>query len=250
MDQRGSLSKSLEDLVSKSQITPGNKKHIEQKAGRIFHHWYELRRGAATAPQGPPSQGVQRAAVPMPGPVIDIATIQRVATQHHFVWFYKAPENTLTQCFGNYFEGGTRVLGCRTSEGAFLAQKYGYELDASHPFTDLVGDALHRENKKHAAAGRTVSGWADGGNIAAMRAVIAAKFAPGTPLAEALLATKDAYLVEHNPVKGRDAIWSDDNDGSGRNMLGILLMERREALGGAGIVLPPQKYLQNPEGLH
>jgi predicted NAD-dependent protein-ADP-ribosyltransferase YbiA (DUF1768 family) len=237
------LGASLDGLVRSREISPGNKSHIMAKAQAIFRYYdglHQTQGGRGSAPA---------AAAPQSGQRIDIAGIQRVADQHGFVWFYKAPENTLTQCFGNYFESGTRVLGCATSEGAFLAQKYGYNLAARHPFTDLTGDALHKENMNHKSLGRQVRGWAEGGNTAAMKAVLADKFAPGTPLAAALLATGRAHLVEHNPVKGRDAIWSDDHDGSGRNMLGQLLMEWRGVLGGTGVVPPPANYLKNPSSL-
>ena len=69
-------------------------------------------------------------------------------------------------------------------------------------------------------------------NVQATRDVLVAKFEPGTHAAQALLATGSARLVEHIPVKGRDAFWGDDSDGSGQNMLGQLLMERRQRLSG------------------
>ena len=40
----------------------------------------------------------------------------------------------------------------------------------------------------------------------------------------------DALLVEHNPA--RDAFWSDEFDGRGKNMLGSLWMELRSELRG------------------
>lgn len=67
----------------------------------------------------------------------------------------------------------------------------------------------------------------------AMKAVLTQKF--GDPeFQQALLATGDAYLLEHNEVKGRDDYWSDDHDGTGQNMLGKTLMALRHSLGGAG----------------
>ena len=59
-----------------------------------------------------------------------------------------------------------------------------------------------------------------------------------------LLSTQNAYLVEHNPVKNRDSFWSDDHDGTGKNILGLLLMELRENLGGVGVVAPPKEYTE------
>ena len=53
------------------------------------------------------------------------------------------------------------------------------------------------------------------------------KFLQNRELAEKLLATGVKQLVEHT---GRDAYWGDGGDGSGRNMLGEILMKVRGAL--------------------
>lgn len=59
-----------------------------------------------------------------------------------------------------------------------------------------------------------------------------------------LLSTGDRYLVEHNPVKGRDEYWSDNHDGSGKNTLGLLLMKLRGEFFGTGIVHKSKDYLK------
>ena len=51
-------------------------------------------------------------------------------------------------------------------------------------------------------------------------------------MAEALKATGDAFLLEHNSVQGRDGVWSDNNDGTGQNWLGLQLMLVRDRLTG------------------
>jgi ribA/ribD-fused uncharacterized protein len=60
-----------------------------------------------------------------------------------------------------------------------------------------------------------------------MREVVLAKFTQHEDLRRALLDTGDAELVEHT---ANDAYWADGGDGSGRNMLGIILMEVRAQL--------------------
>lgn len=62
--------------------------------------------------------------------------------------------------------------------------------------------------------------------------ILLCKFTQYSELKTALLATTDAYLIEHTPVKGRDKYWADDNDGSGKNILGLSLMFVRKSLGG------------------
>lgn len=60
-----------------------------------------------------------------------------------------------------------------------------------------------------------------------MRDAVRAKFSQHTDLREALLATGNAVLVEHTD---RDDYWGDGGDGSGRNMLGRILMGVRAEL--------------------
>jgi ribA/ribD-fused uncharacterized protein len=60
-----------------------------------------------------------------------------------------------------------------------------------------------------------------------MREAVLAKFSQHPELRAELLATGDAKLVEHTDS---DAYWGDGGDGSGRNMLGTILMEVRARL--------------------
>jgi hypothetical protein len=71
-----------------------------------------------------------------------------------------------------------------------------------------------------------------GNNWKAMLAVLQQKFSPGSPLAEKLKQTGDAFLLEHNAVSGRDQVWSDNCDGFGTNWLGLQLMLVRDTLTG------------------
>ena len=60
-----------------------------------------------------------------------------------------------------------------------------------------------------------------------MRKAVLAKFTQHDDLQEVLLSTGDAKLVEHTT---NDSYWGDGGDGSGKNMLGRILMEVREQL--------------------
>lgn len=60
-----------------------------------------------------------------------------------------------------------------------------------------------------------------------MRKAVKAKFTQYNDLKEVLLGTDDAILVEHTT---NDAYWGDGGDGSGKNMLGKILMEVRTEL--------------------
>ncbi|MER3435753.1 MAG: Swarming motility protein YbiA [Leptolyngbya sp. ERB_1_1] len=60
-----------------------------------------------------------------------------------------------------------------------------------------------------------------------MREALYAKFTQHPDLKQKLLDTGDAVLVEHTR---NDTYWGDGGDGTGRNMLGQLLMEIRKRL--------------------
>lgn len=71
-------------------------------------------------------------------------------------------------------------------------------------------------------------GWKNGGRDKVMWEILQAKFTQNLDLMEALRASKQSYLLEHNQRPGRDTYWSDNNDGSGHNMLGKMLMAIRD----------------------
>ncbi len=70
------------------------------------------------------------------------------------------------------------------------------------------------------------SGW-DDQKVAVMRSLIEQKFAPGSTLAEKLIATGKVRIIEGN--HWGDTFWGVCR-GNGRNLLGEILMERRAAL--------------------
>jgi predicted NAD-dependent protein-ADP-ribosyltransferase YbiA (DUF1768 family) len=176
---------------------------------------------------------------------IDISGICTIANRHGFVWFYDTATNPLTQCFGNFYEGLDRVLGCRTAEGAFHAMKFGINpQDPANPFANLSGPDAYRASRNYEQSHAVVQGWHRGGHYQAMTIILRDKFKSGTQLAQALLATGSTYLVEHRPSINRGQhleYWSDNYNGSGTNALGQCLMDIRQELGGSGRVpQPPQ----------
>jgi len=123
---------------------------------------------------------------------------------------------------------GQAPITFTNSESAFQACKWW---DKAGQFAPLSGhDAF--KLKKSLKGSEDWSYGGHGSNWSAMQKVLAAKFRPGSPLAEALLRTGDTFLLEHNAVEGRDKVWSDNKVGDGTNWLGLQLMLIRDELRG------------------
>ena len=58
-----------------------------------------------------------------------------------------------------------------------------------------------------------------------MHQALRMKFSQNPDIAKELLATGDAIIIEHTR---NDDYWADGGDGSGKNKLGLLLMQVRE----------------------
>ncbi len=128
--------------------------------------------------------------------------------------------------FSNFAPYPISVGGKRwpTSEHYFQAQKFQ---DTKHR------EAIRRANSPMQAArmGRDRKkklrrDW-ESVKVGVMRQALTAKFTQHTDLKALLLGTGDAKLVEHTD---NDRYWGDGGDGSGKNMLGRLLMQVRDAL--------------------
>ncbi|MDI1479280.1 NADAR family protein [Polyangium sp. y55x31] len=111
-----------------------------------------------------------------------------------------------------------------TSEHYFQAQKF---LDPKvqerirGASTPMLAARLGRDRKQ-----RLRADW-ESVKVSVMRRAVEAKFRQHGDLAVLLLSTADANIVEHTDA---DAFWGDGGDGSGRNMLGRILMDVRTIL--------------------
>ena len=113
-----------------------------------------------------------------------------------------------------------------TSEHYFQAQKFVGTDDAQveairRAGSPMMAARMGRDRKK-----RLRRDW-ESVKVSVMRAALGAKFEQHAGLRELLLSTGEAKLVEHTE---RDDYWGDGGDGSGRNVLGRLLMEVREGM--------------------
>lgn len=112
----------------------------------------------------------------------------------------------------------------RTTEHYFQAQKFvgtEFEEEIRQIASPMIAARAGRDRKKPLRPD-----W-EKAKDDVMRAAVRAKFTQHPKLAELLLSTGNAELIEHTK---NDAYWADGGDGSGKNMLGIILMELREEL--------------------
>ncbi len=111
-----------------------------------------------------------------------------------------------------------------TSEHYFQAQKFEdkvYRAKIRNANSPMLAARLGRDRKQ-----KLRRDW-ESVKVGIMRVAVLAKFTQHDDLRTLLLSTGDAKLVEHTE---NDDYWGDGGDGSGKNMLGRILMQVREAL--------------------
>ncbi|MDJ1500977.1 NADAR family protein [Xanthocytophaga agilis] len=111
-----------------------------------------------------------------------------------------------------------------TSEHYFQAQKF-----VDTPYEETIRKAISPMKAAELGRSRKVKLRRDWDSVKdnIMYEAIKAKFTQHTELAELLLNTEDARIIEHTE---NDSYWGDGGDGSGKNKLGKLLMKLREEL--------------------
>ncbi|CRX39500.1 NADAR family protein [Estrella lausannensis] len=176
-----------------------------------------------------------------------LSQVRKIATKYneaigtYLVCFYK---HGPTEFLGNFAHCrlGVRVFEntFQCSEAAFQWRKY-YLAAVEHARDDLMNDPRMKEffsaNGEKAYRinqelrkqyhGIVPVGWRTGVRDLVMQSVLEAKFEQNPELKQLLDATKGAYLLEHNEA-ARDDYWSDNSNGTGKNMLGKMLMALRD----------------------
>jgi ribA/ribD-fused uncharacterized protein len=129
-------------------------------------------------------------------------------------------------CFSNFAAYPIKLQGkvWPTSEHYFQAQKFVGTVRAEEirQATSPMIAARMGRSRKHPLR----KDWECVKDALMLEAVLA-KFTQHDDLREILLGTGQARLVEHTD---NDSYWADGGDGSGKNMLGIILMDVRDQL--------------------
>ena len=131
--------------------------------------------------------------------------------------------------FSNFAEFPIRLRGVEwpTSEHYFQAQKFA---GTPHEEAVRLADSPMTAAKMGRERSRPLRADWESVKDDIMREAVLAKFAQHPKLLGLLLSTGEAEIVEHTK---NDAYWGDGGDGSGKNMLGRILMEVRRRLGGS-----------------
>ena len=144
------------------------------------------------------------------------------------IYFYSTREVPYG-CFSNFSAHGFELDGkyWKTSEHYFQAQKFAGKPDEEvlrNAKTPKEAASLGRERKRPLR-----KDW-EAVKDDVMRKAVRRKFETHKELREILLATGEEKLVEKT---SGDYYWGCGTDGTGKNMLGRILMEIRAALGQA-----------------
>jgi ribA/ribD-fused uncharacterized protein len=131
-------------------------------------------------------------------------------------------------CFSNFAAYPIQLDGKRwpTSEHYFQAQKFEdppHQENIRQTKSPMIAARMGRDRKK-----KLRPDW-ESVKVAIMRRAVSAKFTQHEDIRAILLSTAKAKIVEHTE---NDDYWGDGGDGSGKNMLGRILMEIRENLQG------------------
>lgn len=129
-------------------------------------------------------------------------------------------------CFSNFSRHAITLKGERwpTTEHYFQAQKFAgtrHETEVRKAESPKAAAEMGRDRKRPLRPD-----W-ESVKDDIMRDAVRAKFTQHKDLQKILLATGDAILVEHTV---NDSYWADGGDGTGKNMLGKILVEIREEL--------------------
>lgn len=129
-------------------------------------------------------------------------------------------------CFSNFSPHGFELdnVWWTTSEHYFQAQKF-----AGTPHVEEIRQAKTPKNAANMGRSRDRPLRADWEQVKddLMRQAVLRKFETHADIGEVLLSTGDELIVENAPG---DYYWGCGADGSGKNMLGLILMKVRQIL--------------------
>lgn len=176
----------------------------------------------------------------------DQQKLQKLAREQRYISFCFEDEPVVGFMSNLYnLENGITIWGNKfqCSEGAFQAAKFLHDDALVEQYCNLNGKECVKLKLEMEKKGLRRADWFDI-NEEVMYQVLSAKFTQNEDLKALLLATDDAYLVEHS---ADDGFWGDQldkNGNPGKNRLGVALMILRGELGGMGEKPAPSQYFE------
>lgn len=146
------------------------------------------------------------------------------------IYFYVEREKPYG-CFSNFSAHGFVLdeLYWQTSEHYFQAQKF-----VGTPYLEKIRQLKTPKDAANLGRDRSLPLRSDWEQVKdeVMRRAVLQKFSTHAEIRDILLATGNESIVENSPF---DYYWGCGKDGTGKNMLGQILMEVREILQNASI---------------
>ncbi len=150
------------------------------------------------------------------------------AQKNGFIWFSDSEPDEVTAFLSNFYSHQMLYnnFSFSCAESAYQAQKFVHIPHIFYRFLSLTGKEAWLEAEANLNNRR--ADWPSA-HTNTMYVILLEKFQSNKALAKKLLATGNAYIVEHS---SRDYYWADGGDGRGFNKLGQMLMYVRQKLNG------------------
>ena len=150
--------------------------------------------------------------------------VEKSQSEKNIIYFYRPEENYGE--FSNFYSAPVEInfKVWPTNEHFFQAMKFEGKSKEERIRKCSTPGMAFSEGRKRDVPLR--SDWEEVKDEITMTA-LRAKFTQHEKLKMVLLSTKDNLIIEHTK---KDNYWADAGDGTGKNMLGILLMKLRDEL--------------------
>jgi len=148
--------------------------------------------------------------------------------------------------FGNFNEAYGKFeyndIFWKTAEGAYQWDKLidgPYKTSRIEKYSNATGEKVLGLTRSELQKNKKPRHIWNSQSEETMTEILQAKFETNDALFEKLMRTGNKYIVEHIPVPNRDKYYGDNFDGTGKNLLGNLLMDLRKRKGGGSVVGKP-----------
>jgi ribA/ribD-fused uncharacterized protein len=137
------------------------------------------------------------------------------------IYFYRTSDEF--GCFSNFWKASIYIDGFMWPSVEHFYQASKFDNFEIRDRIRLVASPMEAATLGRSVLHEIYPDW-NSRRIIIMEKALRAKFLQHDNLKSILISTKDALIVEHSE---NDSFWADGGDGSGKNMLGTMLMDLR-----------------------